>query len=95
MKALRDAYYAQIVLLNREDPLGNPQNMTTGQQQADPDTLSGLSAKPEVEPEKESWHPDARDTDIQPRPGHLGPASVSVTSAVGSHTGADSLFPMS
>lgn len=36
MKALRDAYYAQIVLLNREEPLSNPQNMTTGQQQADP-----------------------------------------------------------
>lgn len=36
MKALRDAYYAQIVLLNREELLTNPRNMTTGQQQADP-----------------------------------------------------------
>lgn len=57
MKALRDAYYAQIVPLNREKPLGNPQYMTKGQQQTDPqrtDTRLGLSAQPEAEPEKES-----------------------------------------
>lgn len=36
MKTLRDAYYAHIALFNREEPLSNPQNLTTGQQQADP-----------------------------------------------------------
>lgn len=34
MKALRDACYAQIVVLNMEEPLINPRNMTTEQQQA-------------------------------------------------------------
>lgn len=71
--------------------------MTAGQQQADPQQTDngGLSAKPEVEPGKESWHPDASDTGILPRPGHMGPASVSATPAVGSQPAADSLFPMS
>lgn len=56
MKASRDAYCAQIVLLNRKEPLSNPPNMTAGQQQADPQQTDngGLSAKPEVEPGKES-----------------------------------------
>lgn len=39
MKALGDAYYAQIVLFNREETLSNPQNMTAGQQQADPQQI--------------------------------------------------------
>lgn len=34
--ACRDEYYAQIVLLNREEPVSNPRSMTPEQQQADP-----------------------------------------------------------